>query len=75
MVAEGRDCDGNLVKTLQIAVPFTVFAPTNAYSVALPAGTVKTFVKPENKATLTNILTYHVVAEKMGPKKMANQNC
>ena len=51
-----------LVETLQGAGPFTVFAPTNAAFAKLPAGTVESLVKPENKATLTKILTYHVVA-------------
>ena len=50
-----------LVETLSSAGPFTVFAPTNAAFDKLPAGTVGTLVMPENKATLTNILTYHVV--------------
>nr|WP_309610208.1 fasciclin domain-containing protein [Sphingomonas sp.] len=50
-----------LVETLSGPGPFTVFAPTNAAFAKLPAGTVDTLVKPENKATLTNILTYHVV--------------
>ena len=50
-----------LVDTLNSAGPFTVFAPTNAAFAKLPAGTVDTLVKPENKATLTSILTYHVV--------------
>ena len=50
-----------LVDTLQGKGPFTVFAPTNAAFNKLPAGTVDTLVKPENKATLTKILTYHVV--------------
>ncbi len=54
-----------LVPTLQSAGPFTVFAPTNAAFGKLPAGTVETLVKPENKATLTAILTYHVVAGKL----------
>ena len=54
-----------LVETLQSAGPFTVFAPTDAAFGKLPAGTVETLVKPENKATLTKILTYHVVAGKM----------
>lgn len=53
-----------LVETLKSAGPFTVFAPTNAAFDKLPAGTVATLVKPENKATLTAILTYHVVAGK-----------
>jgi uncharacterized surface protein with fasciclin (FAS1) repeats len=51
-----------LVDTLMGAGPFTVFAPTNAAFAALPAGTVETLLKPENKATLTKILTCHVVA-------------
>jgi uncharacterized surface protein with fasciclin (FAS1) repeats len=50
-----------LVETLSGPGPFTVFAPTNAAFAKLPAGTVDTLVKPENKATLTSILTYHVV--------------
>jgi uncharacterized surface protein with fasciclin (FAS1) repeats len=50
-----------LVDTLQGAGPFTVFAPTNEAFAALPAGTVETLLKPENKAKLTAILTYHVV--------------
>ncbi len=54
-----------LVETLKGAGPFTVFAPTNAAFAKLPAGTVDTLVKPENKALLTSILTYHVVAGKM----------
>ncbi|MBH8571394.1 fasciclin domain-containing protein [Microvirga sp. STS02] len=54
-----------LVETLQGAGPFTVFAPTNEAFNKLPAGTVETLVKPENKATLTKILTYHVVAGRM----------
>lgn len=54
-----------LVDTLKSAGPFTVFAPTNEAFAALPAGTVETLLKPENKAMLSNILTYHVVAGKM----------
>ena len=50
-----------LVDTLSGAGPFTVFAPTNAAFAKLPAGTVDTLVKPENKAQLTTVLTYHVV--------------
>jgi uncharacterized surface protein with fasciclin (FAS1) repeats len=50
-----------LVDTLNSEGPFTVFAPTNAAFNALPPGTVDTLVKPENKSTLTSILTYHVV--------------
>jgi uncharacterized surface protein with fasciclin (FAS1) repeats len=53
-----------LVETLKGKGPFTVFAPTNAAFAKLPAGTVETLVKPENKATLTKILTYHVVPGK-----------
>ncbi|MEB0136616.1 fasciclin domain-containing protein [Actimicrobium sp. CCC2.4] len=53
-----------LVETLKGKGPFTVFAPTNAAFGKLPAGTVETLVKPENKATLTKILTYHVVPGK-----------
>jgi uncharacterized surface protein with fasciclin (FAS1) repeats len=52
----------DLVSTLQSAGPFTVFAPTNAAFAKLPKGTVETLLKPENKATLAKILTYHVVA-------------
>ena len=51
----------DLVNTLKSDGPFTVFAPTNAAFDKLPAGTVNTLVMPENKATLTTILTYHVV--------------
>src|SRR6195952_3840916 len=54
-----------LVETLESAGPFTVFAPTNEAFEKLPKGTVETLVKPENKATLTKILTYHVVAGRM----------
>src|SRR5262245_6896482 len=50
-----------LVDTLQSPGPFTVFAPTNDAFAKLPAGTVETLLKPENKATLTKVLTYHVV--------------
>ena len=54
-----------LVDTLKGPGPFTVFAPTNTAFAALPAGTVDTLLKPENKGMLTGILTYHVVAGKM----------
>ena len=54
-----------LVETLEGAGPFTVFAPTNAAFAKLPAGTVDTLLKPENKATLTKVLTYHVVPGRM----------
>ena len=53
-----------LVETLKTKGPFTVFAPTNDAFALLPAGTVETLVKPENKAILTKILTYHVLAGK-----------
>jgi len=52
----------DLVATLQGKGPFTVFAPTNSAFAKLPAGTVENLLKPENKATLASILTYHVVA-------------
>jgi uncharacterized surface protein with fasciclin (FAS1) repeats len=54
-----------LVDTLSGPGPFTVFAPTNEAFAALPAGTVDTLLKPENKATLTKVLTYHVVPGKV----------
>jgi uncharacterized surface protein with fasciclin (FAS1) repeats len=54
-----------LVETLEGRGPFTVFAPTNIAFGKLPAGTVDSLVKPENKATLTKILTYHVVPGKL----------
>jgi uncharacterized surface protein with fasciclin (FAS1) repeats len=54
-----------LVETLSGAGPFTVFAPTNAAFAKLPAGTVENLLKPENKAKLASILTYHVVAGKV----------
>ena len=54
-----------LVDTLKGSGPFTVFAPTDAAFAALPAGTVDTLLKPENKAKLAAILTYHVVAGKV----------
>lgn len=60
-----------LVETLSGPGPFTVFAPTNAAFDKLPAGTVNTLVKPENKATLTTILTYHVVSGKMSSADVA----
>jgi uncharacterized surface protein with fasciclin (FAS1) repeats len=53
-----------LVETLEGPGPFTVFAPTNEAFAKLPAGTVDTLLKPENKATLVKVLTYHVVAGK-----------
>ena len=54
-----------LVDTLRSPGPFTVFAPTNEAFAALPAGTVDTLLKPENKGKLTSVLTYHVVAGRM----------
>jgi uncharacterized surface protein with fasciclin (FAS1) repeats len=60
-----------LVETLKSAGPFTVFAPTNAAFDKLPPGAVATLVKPENKARLTTILTYHVVPGKMNAKDIA----
>ncbi len=54
-----------LVDTLSGPGPFTVFAPTNAAFAKLPAGTVDNLLKPENKATLTKVLTYHVVPGRM----------
>jgi uncharacterized surface protein with fasciclin (FAS1) repeats len=56
---------GGLVDTLEGAGPFTVFAPTNAAFEKLPAGTVDTLLKPENKDQLVKVLTYHVVAGKV----------
>ena len=56
---------GGLVETLEGKGPFTVFAPTNEAFAKLPAGTVDTLLKPENKATLVKILTYHVVPGKV----------
>jgi uncharacterized surface protein with fasciclin (FAS1) repeats len=55
-----------LVDTLKGAGPFTVFAPTNAAFDKLPAGTVDTLLKPENKGTLVKVLTYHVVPGRIG---------
>jgi uncharacterized surface protein with fasciclin (FAS1) repeats len=60
-----------LVKTLEGKGPFTVFAPTNEAFEALPAGTVDTLLKPENKEKLTGILTYHVVAGDLTAEKLA----
>ncbi len=60
-----------LVETLQGDGPFTVFAPTNAAFNKLPQGTVESLVKPENKETLTKILTYHVVSGKYDAKAIA----
>ena len=60
-----------LVQTLKGEGPFTVFAPTNDAFENLPEGTVETLVRPENKATLTKILTYHVVAGRYGFDEIA----
>ena len=62
-----------LVDTLASPGPFTVFAPTNAAFGKLPAGTVETLVKPENKATLTSILTYHVVSGRLTAADIAKK--
>lgn len=59
-----------LVPTLEGKGPFTVFAPTNEAFDALPVGTVETLLKPENKAKLTSILTYHVVAGKLSSEDL-----
>src|SRR6202171_4566126 len=61
-----------LVDTLESAGPFTVFAPTNTAFGKLPAGTVDELVKPENKATLTKILTYHVVPGKLEASSLSD---
>ena len=58
----------DLVETLSSKGPFTVFAPTNVAFGKLPAGTVENLLKPENKATLTAVLTYHVVAGNLDSK-------
>ena len=60
----------DLVGTLKSSGPFTVFAPTNAAFAALPAGTVDTLLKPENKDKLTKVLTAHVVAGKISGAEM-----
>src|SRR5262249_34090457 len=62
-----------LVETLQGAGPFTVFAPTNAAFQKLPAGTVDTLLKPENKPTLTKVLTYHVVPGRLSSVDLKKQ--
>lgn len=59
-----------LVETLQSAGPFTVFAPTNTAFAKLPAGTVDNLLKPENKATLTSVLTYHVLSGKFNAEDL-----
>jgi uncharacterized surface protein with fasciclin (FAS1) repeats len=60
-----------LVDTLEGPGPFTVFAPTNEAFAKLPAGTVDTLLMTENKGTLTKILTYHVVAGRLGAKELS----
>lgn len=62
-----------LVSTLKGAGPFTVFAPTNAAFDMLPAGTVDTLLKPANKATLTKVLTYHVVPGRLDSAALAHE--
>jgi uncharacterized surface protein with fasciclin (FAS1) repeats len=62
-----------LVDTLKGPGPFTVFAPTNAAFAMLPAGTVDTLLKPENKQTLTDVLTYHVVAGRLDAAALKRQ--
>jgi uncharacterized surface protein with fasciclin (FAS1) repeats len=64
---------GGLVATLQGAGPFTVFAPTNAAFATLPAGTVETLLKPENKNTLGKILSYHVVPGRLDSRLLDQQ--
>ena len=59
-----------LVQTLEGPGPFTVFAPTNDAFAKLPDGTVATLLKPENKQTLTNVLTYHVVPGRLTTKDL-----
>lgn len=61
----------DLVETLSGTGPFTVFAPVNAAFAALPAGTVENLLKPENKAALTSVLTYHVVPGVIDSKSVA----
>jgi uncharacterized surface protein with fasciclin (FAS1) repeats len=61
-----------LVETLQGSGPFTVFAPTNEAFAALPAGTLESLLKPENKAKLVSILTYHVIGAKVMSSDLSN---
>jgi uncharacterized surface protein with fasciclin (FAS1) repeats len=60
----------DLVSTLESRGPFTVFAPANSAFAALPAGTVENLLKPENKKTLTSILTYHVISGKFSAEDL-----
>lgn len=62
-----------LVDTLKSTGPFTVFAPVNDAFAALPAGTVDNLLKPENKATLTKVLTYHVVPGRFNAAELSKQ--
>ncbi|HTA24884.1 MAG TPA: fasciclin domain-containing protein [Terriglobales bacterium] len=62
-----------LVETLESPGPFTVFAPTNEAFAKLPAGTVDTLLKPENKAMLTKVLTYHVVSGRLSASDLKKQ--
>ena len=62
-----------LVDTLEGAGPFTVFAPTNEAFAKLSAGSVETLLKPENKATLTKVLTYHVVSGRLSASDVKKQ--
>lgn len=62
----------DLVDTLSGPGPFTVFAPTNAAFSKLPAGTVETLLKPQNKAMLTKVLTYHVVPGRITAQQIAS---
>ena len=62
-----------LVQTLESPGPFTVFAPTNDAFAKLPDGTVATLLKPENKQTLTNVLTYHVVPGRFTTKDLRDR--
>jgi len=63
----------DLVTALQGKGPFTVFAPTNAAFAALPAGTLDSLLKPENKAKLVSILTYHVIPAKIMSKALVGK--
>ena len=62
-----------LVDTLKGTGPYTVFAPTDDAFAKLPAGTVDTLLKPENKKTLTDVLTYHVVSGRMSAKDLTDK--
>lgn len=63
----------DLVETLQSKGPFTVFAPVNQAFSALPKGSVENLLKPENKGTLTAVLTYHVIPGKLNSKELTEQ--